>query len=215
MQHDAGGRQRVPVPVLRHLTIDARRAVKQVDVRRRPLTRVGPDPRERAECRRTIISLHGVVGRRVPPGSRRSPPLASSGDAETNRDELHVRHKRRKRRAIGSWVRRVRRVGRPQGAIRRQRRAQGLSERRRSAGVAFGCDAVRPGHLHRRYRLGACRRDSPRLRQRSHRAGVFPSTSGDGWVVISMKRGTSTDPPGRTRAIGSRNLSVLSTQMAD
>ena len=44
MQHDAGGRYRVPVPVLRHLTTDARRAVKQADVYRRPLTRVDSDP---------------------------------------------------------------------------------------------------------------------------------------------------------------------------
>ena len=66
----------------------------------------------------------------------------------------------------------VRRVGRPEGAIRRQRRAQGLSERSRSASVAFRCDAVRSGHLQRRHRLGACRRDSPRLCQRTHRAGL-------------------------------------------
>jgi superfamily II DNA/RNA helicase len=44
---------------------------------------------------------------------------------------------------------------------------------------------------------------------------AFPSTYGDGWVTISTKRGTSTGPPERTRAIGSRNRSVLSTVMAD
>ena len=146
---------------------------------------------------------------RLTPWSRR---LASNGRSG---DERHMRHKRMKRRAIGSWM-----AGESAESVARKARYVGSAEHKgypSAAGPpalrsdATPCDpGISSADIGSALAEGIRRGCVSALTEQG-----FPSTYGDGWVTISTKRGTSTGPPERTRAIGSRNRSVLSTVMAD